>query len=51
VIGTDGRRVFAKDAGGQSGYMSLQLPAVAKGMYYLRIAGKDWFTTEKLFIQ
>jgi glucose/arabinose dehydrogenase len=51
LIGSDGRRVLARDAGGQSGYLSLPLPAIAKGMYYLRIAGKDWFTTEKLFIQ
>lgn len=51
LLSADGRPVWTKDAGGQSGYQSLSLPAVAKGMYYLRITGKDWVNTQKLFLQ
>lgn len=51
LMSADGRRVFVKDMNGQTGYFPLVLPAVAKGMYFLRINGKDWIKTEKLFIQ
>jgi glucose/arabinose dehydrogenase len=51
LMGPDGRRVMVRDTGGQSGFISLSLPAVSKGMYFLRIAGKDWISTEKLFLQ
>jgi hypothetical protein len=48
---TEGRQVMSKVMNGQDGYFPVNLPALSKGMYYLKIEGKDFSTTEKIFIQ
>jgi glucose/arabinose dehydrogenase len=51
LYGTDGKRVFGKNINGQSGYMSVSLPSVSKGVYYLRISGRESQQTKKIIIQ
>jgi glucose/arabinose dehydrogenase len=51
LYSTDGRRVFARNVNGQTGYFSVPLPSLTKGIYFLRLAGRDFQKTEKIIIQ
>jgi glucose/arabinose dehydrogenase len=51
LYNTDGRRVFARNINGQSGYFTVPLPSLPKGIYYLRLSGKELRQTEKIIIQ
>jgi glucose/arabinose dehydrogenase len=51
VFTPDGKRVHTKDINGQSGYFSIPLPALQKGMYLVRLTGNGFGQTEKVFIQ
>lgn len=51
IFNTEGKQVFQKALNGQDGYFQLNLPALTKGMYYVRIMGKEFAVTEKIVIQ
>jgi hypothetical protein len=48
---SDGRQVMQKAMNGQDGYFPVNLPVLAKGMYYLRVEGRGFVQTEKIIIQ
>jgi glucose/arabinose dehydrogenase len=50
LYSTDGRRVFGKNVNGQTGYFSVALPSLTKGIYYLQLSGKELRQTEKIII-
>lgn len=47
----DGRHVYSKLMNGVSGYFTIPLPALQKGMYLVRLTGKAFQQTEKIVIQ
>lgn len=47
----DGKQVFSKNMNGISGYFSVALPSLNKGMYLVRLASSEFQQTEKIFIQ
>lgn len=51
IIAADGRPVYSKDMNGSSGYFSIPLPALQKGMYFARFIGEGVSETQKIFIQ
>jgi glucose/arabinose dehydrogenase len=46
-----GRELYSNNLNGRQGYFSIQLPNVAKGMYFVTIQGRDYKTTERIIIQ
>jgi len=50
LTGQDGSVAFIKDLNGQKDYISLNIPALGKGMYFLTCFGNKWTTTDKLLI-
>ncbi len=51
ISNTTGVQVVAKELNGTSGYFTLDLPVLQKGIYIIRVAGKDFQKTEKIVIQ
>lgn len=51
VFASNGALVFAKDLNGQKDYISLLLPSLSRGMYWMAFQGRGWKTTEKFIIQ
>jgi glucose/arabinose dehydrogenase len=51
IINTTGVQVLAKEMNGATGYFTMDIPAVQKGIYIIRVAGKDFQKTEKIMIQ
>ncbi|MEI9909631.1 MAG: T9SS type A sorting domain-containing protein [Bacteroidota bacterium] len=51
VYDNGGREMYSTDLNGRQGYFSIQLPGMAKGIYFVAIQGKDYTKTEKIFIQ
>lgn len=51
IFSTNGARVYAKNLNGQSGFLSISLPGLAKGMYLLQLNGKTFKETSKIIIQ
>lgn len=50
IFSTNGIQVFAKEINGKRDYISIVLPALAKGVYYMTFYGNDWKTTEGFII-
>jgi glucose/arabinose dehydrogenase len=51
IFTMNGKQVYTKAMNGISGYFNLPLPSLQKGMYLVRLKGKDFQATEKIFIQ
>ena len=51
VYSSNGAQVFSKDMNGQSEQISLVLPSLSKGMYWMAFQGRGWRTTEKFMVQ
>lgn len=51
VLSTSGQQVFVKDVNGNAEDMSLVLPSLGRGMYYVHFTGRDWKATEKIIVQ
>ena len=51
VFSSNGVQVFAKDLNGQKDYISLVLPSLSKGIYWMNFQGRGWRTTEKFIVQ
>jgi len=46
----DGSVAFIKELNGQKDYISMNIPVLGKGMYFLTCFGNKWTTTDKLLI-
>lgn len=51
IFRMDGQRVFTKAMNGITGYSRISLPSLQKGMYLIRLSGKDFQKTEKVIVQ
>jgi glucose/arabinose dehydrogenase len=51
VTNTTGVQVLSKEMNGATGYFSIDIPVLQKGVYIIRVAGRDFQKTEKLMIQ
>jgi hypothetical protein len=51
VYSSNGAQVFAKDINGQKDHISLALPSLSKGIYFMAFQGSGWKTTEKFIIE
>jgi Secretion system C-terminal sorting domain len=50
IVSSNGTLVFAQAVNGRKDYMSVTLPSLAKGMYWMNFYGNGWKTTSKFFI-
>jgi hypothetical protein len=50
VISGSGERVYAQEVAGRSEYMTITLPSLAKGMYWISFDGRGWRSTTKFII-
>jgi hypothetical protein len=51
ILSTMGTQVFAKDIGGRSGTLSMVIPSLSSGTYYIVFYGNNWKDTKKFMIQ
>jgi hypothetical protein len=51
VYSSNGAQVFSKDLNGQSEHISLVLPSLSPGTYWMAFQGRGWRTTEKFMMQ
>lgn len=51
ITNTTGIQLLSKEMNGASGYFNVTLPALQKGIYIIRVSGKDFQKTEKIVIQ
>lgn len=51
IISTSGQQVFAQDVGGKSDNITITIPSLGKGMYFLNFTGQGWKATERFIIQ
>ncbi len=51
VTSINGVQLLSKEMNGATGYFNLALPALQKGIYIIRVSGKDFHRTEKIIIQ
>jgi hypothetical protein len=51
LTNTNGAELFAKGVNGATGYFTVTLPVLQKGIYIVRVAGKSFQHTEKIVIQ
>jgi glucose/arabinose dehydrogenase len=51
ITNTTGLQVLSKEMNGASGYFNVSLPILQKGIYIIRVSGKDFQKTEKILIQ
>lgn len=50
VISGSGERVYTQEVAGRSEYMTITLPSLAKGMYWISFDGRGWRSTTKFII-
>jgi len=50
LVAADGRQVFTKQIGGQSGFMQVTIPTVGKGIYFMVFYGNGWKSSEKVMV-
>lgn len=50
VVGSNGQQVYVKDLGGVSGLITLAIPSLQKGMYFVTFYGNGWKTTSKFVV-
>jgi hypothetical protein len=51
VYNTSGVELYTKNLNGTEGYISIQLPSLAKGIYLVRLQGGDFVKTERILVQ
>lgn len=51
VYASNGAQVYSKEIAGQRDNMTVILPSLSRGMYWVHFHGKDWKVTEKIVIQ
>ena len=51
ITSTNGIQLLSKEMNGSTGYFNVALPVLQKGVYIIRVSGKDFQQTEKIFIQ
>ena len=51
ITNTMGVQVVARELNGTTGFFTVELPVLQKGMYIVRVAGKDFQKTEKIMVQ
>lgn len=51
VFDVQGKQFSAVNLGGRQGYFSVQLPNLSKGIYFVKIEGKDYSNTERVVVQ
>ena len=51
LTNSNGAELFAKDVNGASGYFTVTLPILQKGIYIVRVAGKSFQHIEKIVVQ
>lgn len=51
IISRDGLHVFTKDVGGVTDFISLAIPTMKEGLYFITFYGKNWKTTKQVFYQ
>lgn len=51
ITNTTGLQLLSKEMNGASGYFNVPLPVLQKGIYIIRVSGKDFQKTEKIVIQ
>jgi hypothetical protein len=51
ILSRDGKLVHTKFVNGLAGYFNMTIPQLQKGIYFVRLSGKDFEKTEKIFIQ
>lgn len=51
VTNTSGLQVLSREMNGTTGYFAIDVPTLQKGVYIIRIVGKDFQKTEKIIIQ
>ncbi len=51
ITNTNGAELFAKDINGTSGFFTITLPVLQKGIYIVRVTGKSFQHTEKIVVQ
>jgi hypothetical protein len=50
ITSGNGAQVFTKELNGQSNYIPVVIPTLAKGIYFMSFYGTGWKTTEKFII-
>ncbi|RYZ13695.1 MAG: T9SS type A sorting domain-containing protein, partial [Sphingobacteriales bacterium] len=51
ITNTMGVQVASRELNGMTGFFTVDLPVLQKGMYIVRVAGKDFQKTEKIMVQ
>jgi hypothetical protein len=51
ITNTTGVQLFSKEMNGATGYFKIPIPALQKGLYIIRVSGKDFQQTEKVVVQ
>jgi len=51
IYSSGGAQVYARDLNGQRDHISLPLPSLARGMYWMSLHGRGWRTTEKFLVK
>jgi hypothetical protein len=50
VFSGSGQQVFTKEIGGRRDYISVTVPSLAKGMYWMNFTGQGWKTTTRFIV-
>ena len=50
VISSDGKEIFSKQMGGQTGTTQIVIPSISRGNYFMLINGVNWKITEKFVV-
>jgi hypothetical protein len=50
VFSGNGQQMFSQDIGGKKDYMSIVIPSLSKGMYWMNFTGNDWKTTSTFIV-
>ena len=51
ITNTTGLQLLSKEMNGARGYFTIPIPALQKGIYIIRVSGKDFQQTEKIIVQ
>jgi hypothetical protein len=50
IVSADGLPVYTKQLGGVTGFQSIVIPSLSKGMYWMTFYGNGWQTTSRFVI-
>ena len=51
VLGTNGQQVHAVDLGGKTDNLTITVPSLAKGIYFMHFTGQGWKSSSKFIVQ